>query len=235
MNKFLLGSAAAVWAFCSVAAPVKFADDIASWKNRSMGTEKAGSNLRVSVVANASGNYGQIWKYIPAIPAGTYLQVNVAGMENSGAFGWVHSPSNTVKRKFGVLFEGINTYSPNTKTQFALAICQTGGGKKEGSWINYATYTVDKAPENSLIAVKEPAVGALKVGDTLNFKIFRNEPCANPVKVRLFANPENKRNLQNYRVSKDSMVDAVYDAAADAITVTEGSGVGPYPQTYERK
>ena len=214
MNKFLLGSLATVWAVCAAAAPVKFADDIASWKKRSMGTEKAGSNLRMSVVANASGNYGQIWKYIPAVKEGTYLQVHVAGMENSGAFGWVHSPSDTVKRKFGILFEGVNTYSPNTKTQFALAICQTGGGKKEGSWINYTTYTVDKAPENSLIAVKSPAAGALKVGDTLNFRIFRSTPCANPVKIRLFATPENKRNLQNYRISKDSMFDAVYDAAA---------------------
>ena len=220
MNKFVIGSLAAAWAVCAAAAPVKFADDIAKWQKRSMGTEKAGTNLRLSVAAGAPGNYGQIWKYVPAIKDGSYLQIHVAGMENSGAFGWVHSPSTSVRRKFGVLFDGINTYSPNTKTQFALAICQTGGGKKEGSWINYTSYTIGNAPENSLIAVKEPAAGALKVGDTLKFKLFRSEPCANPVKVRLFATSATKRNLQNYRVNKDSSFDAVYDAAAKCYTAS---------------
>ena len=219
---WLMGSAAlmfsGVWSL--PAQTVDFATDIASWKTSRVGVEAAGKGIRMNVVAKAQGNYGMIWKYLPAIPEGKYIQIKVDALENSKAFGWTHSSSNSVKRSFGVIFQGVNTYSPLVKTKFAFSINQNGDGKNPGAWIKYDSYTISDAPENSLVAVKEPAAGELKVGDTLNFKIFRSTPCSNPVKIRIFVTNVKKRDLQNFQLCKARSFDAVYDKAAKCYTVS---------------
>jgi len=219
---WLMGSAALMFAGGVVlqAKTVNFADDIASWKTARVGIEVAGKSIRMNVVAKAQGNYGLIWKYLPAIPEGKYIQIKVDALENSKAFGWTQSSSNTVKRSFGVIFQGVNTYSPCANTRFAFGINQTGDGKNPGAWIKYDSYTISEAPENSLVAVKEPAAGDLKVGDTINFKIFRSTPCANPVKIRVFVTGVKKRDLQNFQLCKERSFDAVYDAAAKCYTTS---------------
>ena len=88
----------------SSAKTVKFTDDLASWQQARIGCEPGNKLLRVAVVAGAKGNYGQLWKYLPAIPEGEYIQIKVDGMENSNSFAWVLSNSTTVRRTFGVLF-----------------------------------------------------------------------------------------------------------------------------------
>ncbi len=221
-NLCLMGSAALMFAggWALQAQTVNFADDIASWKTAKVGIEAAGKGIRMNVVAKAQGNYGQIWKYLPAIPEGKYIQIKVDSLENSKAFGWTQSSSNSVKRSFGVIFQGVNTYSPCANTRFAFGINQTGDGKNPGAWIKYDSYTISEAPENSLVAVKEPAAGVLKVGDTINFKIFRSTPCANPVKIRIFVTNVKKRDLQNFQLCKERSFDAVYDATAKCYTAS---------------
>ncbi|MBO5924210.1 MAG: hypothetical protein J6Q81_06815, partial [Lentisphaeria bacterium] len=124
-------------------------------------------------------------------------------------------------RTFGVLFQGVNTFSPRVKNSFAFSINQNGGGKKAaGSWVNYESYTISSAPENSLVAVKTPAAGALKVGDTVNFKIFRSTPCTNPVKIRVFVTGMKKRDLQNFKLNNSNSIEAVYNAAEKCYTAS---------------
>ena len=206
--------------FTAGAQSVKFIDEVSSWKQSKVACEKAGDNLRINVVANARGNYGQFWKYIPPVPNGKYIQVKVDAMENSGAFCWVQSPSSSVKRSFGVLFAGINTFAPQVKTSFAWSFNLNGAGKNVGSWITFNSYDISAAPENSLVALKEPAEGALKVGDTLSFKIFRSTPCANPVKIRIFVTAHKKRALQNFQLAKERSFDAVYNEADKCYTAS---------------
>ena len=132
--KNLLLSLSAVLALTTavptVAKTVKFVDDIASWKQARIGCSAGNEHLQVAVVAGAKGNYGQLWKYLPAIPEGKYIQIKVEAMENSQAFAWVLSNSTSVKRTFGVLLQGVNTFSPRVKNSFAFSINQNGGGKK---------------------------------------------------------------------------------------------------------
>ena len=125
-NLWLMGSAALMFAggWALPAQTVDFADDIASWKTSRVGVEAAGKGIRMNVVAKAQGNYGMIYKYLPAIPEGKYIQIKVDALENSKAFGWTQSSSNSVKRSFGVIFQGVNTYSPLAKTKFAFGINQ---------------------------------------------------------------------------------------------------------------
>ncbi|MBR7145782.1 MAG: hypothetical protein IKD10_12705, partial [Lentisphaeria bacterium] len=154
--------------FAVSADAVKFADGWNTWKNARIAFEKNDGCMQVNVVANAKGNYGQIYRTEQAMPEGKYFQITVDNMENSQAFSWLSSP--TVKRSFGVLFTGVNTFSPRVNKKFTMSICQNGNRKKTGAWVRYDSYNISAAPENSLVAIKEPAAGALKVGDTLKFK-----------------------------------------------------------------
>ena len=199
---------------------VKFADVLSSWKVARLSAEKNGDYVRVQTVAKASGNYGQVYKLVPASPAGKYVQISVDNMENAQSFAWACTPTKSVRRDFGVIFKGINTYEPRINSSYVFSICQQGLRDKTGAWINYESITFSNAPENSLIAVKEPAAGALKVGDTINFKIFRQNKCAAPVAIRFFTGEKRAHNLQNFKLCKDMTVNAVYDEAAKCYTAS---------------
>ena len=191
---------------------VKFIDGWKTWKNARIAAEKNEGTMQVNVVANAKGNYGQIYRTEQAMPEGKYFQITVDNMENSQAFSWLSSP--TVKRSFGVLFTGVNTFSPLVNKKFTMSICQNGNRKKNGAWVRYDSYNISAAPENSLVAIKEPAAGALKVGDILKFKVFRSTRCTDPVKIRVFLAERKKRSMQAFKLSKTDFVEAVYDEAA---------------------
>lgn len=200
--------------------PSDFVNDLASWKQLRIGCEKNGNCVRVSVLPNAKGNFGQLWKYVKPIPEGKYIQIRVDGMENSGAYAWVSNVSDFDRRSFGVLFPGINTFSPRIGKSFAFSINQYGARNKSGSWIDYRSYEISDAPENSLTAVKEPAGGALKVGDTLHFKIRRPTRCADPVKIRIFtaARGSRKRDLQDFRLGRKQAVEMRYNETEKCYT-----------------
>ena len=206
MMVFLLGIALSI-----SGAPINFADDLANWKQLRIGCEKSGDCVRAAVLPHAKGNFGQLWKYVKPIPEGKYLQIKVDGMENSGSNAWVGSVSDFDRRSFGVIFHGINTFSPRIGKTFAFSINQWGARNKAGAWIDYRSYEISEAPENSLTAVKEPAAGALKAGDTLHFRIFRPARCANPVKVRVFIMARGSRNLQDFRLCKEQSFEMVYN------------------------
>ena len=133
MKKLLLSvsSALLMAAFASPAQTVRFVDDLAKWQQARIGCEPGNGLLRVAVVAGAKGNYGQLWKYLPAIPGGKYLQIKVDGMENSQSFARAASISSSARRTFGVLFQGVNTFSPGINSSFAFSISQNGGGKRK--------------------------------------------------------------------------------------------------------
>ena len=200
--------------------PSDFADELANWKQLRIGCEKNGNCVRVSVLPHAEGNFGQLWKYVKPIPEGKYIQIKVDGMENSGAYAWVSNVSDFDRRSFGVLFPGINTYSPRIGKSFAFSINQYGARNKSGSWIDYRSYEISEAPENSLTAVKEPADGALKVGDILHFKIFRPALCADPVKIRIFtaARGSRKRDLQDFRLGREPSFEMRYNETEKCYT-----------------
>ncbi len=197
---------------------VKFADGWNTWKNARIAFEKNDGCMRVNVVAKAAGNYGQIWKTLSAMPAGNYLQITVENMENSKSFAWLASP--TVKRSFGVLYPGVNTFSPMVDRRFSMSICQDGNRKEPGTWVNYESYDISQTPANGLVAIKEPADGTLKVGDTLNFKIFRSTKCVKPVKIRFFISERKKRNLQAIKLCKDESIEAVWNEAEKCYTAS---------------
>ena len=193
--------------------PSDFADELAKWKQLRIGCEKNGNCVRISVLPRAKGNFGQLWKYVKPIPEGKYIQIRVDAMENTGSYAWVSNVSDFDRRSFGVVFPGINTFSPRIGKSFAFSINQSGARNKSGSWIDYRSYEISEAPENSLTAVKEPAEGALKVGDTLHFKICRPTPCANPVKIRIFtaARSSRKRDLQDFRICRAQSIEMKYN------------------------
>ena len=130
---------------------VKFIDGWKTWKNARIAAEKNEGTMQVNVVANAKGNYGQIYRTEQAMPEGKYFQITVDNMENSQAFSWLSSP--TVKRSFGVLFTGVNTFSPRVNKKFTMSICQNGNRKKTGAWVRYDSYNISAAPENSLVVL----------------------------------------------------------------------------------
>ena len=211
----LLGSTLAV-----TAEPVNFADDLANWKQLRIGCEKSGDCVRAAVLPHAKGNFGQLWKYVKPIPEGKYLQIKIDGMENSDANAWIGSVSDFDRRSFGVIFPGINTFSPRIGKSFAFSINQWGARDKAGAWINYRSYDISESPENSLTAVKEPAEGPLKAGDTIHFKLFRPARCANPVKVRVFIMARGSRNLQDFRLGKEQSFEMVYNATEKCYTAS---------------
>ncbi len=205
-------------AFAVSGEAVKFVDDWKTWKNSRVAAEKSEGCMQVSVIANAKGNYGQIYRTVQAMPSGKYFQITVDNMENSQAFSKLVSP--TVKRSFGVLFTGINTFSPLVGRPFTMSVSQDGNRKKNGAWVRYTSYDMSTAPENSLVAIKEPASGALKVGDMLKFKVFRSARCADPVKIRVFLAERNKRSMQAFKLNKADFVEAVYDESARCYVAT---------------
>ena len=200
--------------------PSDFIDDLANWKQLRIGCEKNGNCVRVTVLPHTKGNFGQLWKYVRPIPEGKYIQIKVDGMENTGSYAWVSSVSDFDRRTFGVVFPGINTYAPRISKSFAFSINQLGARNKAGSWIDYRSYEISEAPENSLTAVKEPAEGALKVGDILHFKINRPTRCADPVKIRIFttARSSRKRDLQEFRLCNEQSLEMHYDEKGKCYT-----------------
>ncbi len=203
----MLGGVAAI-----SAGPVRFDEDLASWKQLRIGCEKSEDCVRASVPPHAKGNYGQLVKELNAVPDGKYMQIHVDGMENSDAYAWTGSVSDSDRRSFGVIFQGINTYAPRMDKSFAFAVSQWGSGKTAGSWIKYYSYEISEAPENSLVALKEPADGPLKTGDILHFKVFRRSKCDGPVRIRVFttARKDRYRRLQGFRLCREPSIEAVY-------------------------